>query len=127
MAKKKPSVKKTVGKSSPLAAKKATKKSAKVSTTSPTAQRAASLKSKTPHNMLNEEPLVGKGVPDEAVPAIAKRVEKKTAKVGKSEQVKVPVRTGTAGGRPGGGGTGELSPARDTAAGRGHGQKRTQR
>lgn len=80
-----------------------------------------------PHNMTANEPLVGKRHPDEAVPAIEKNVKKKPAVAGKAKVVDVPLRTGTAGGRPGGGSTGELSPARDTAAGRGHGQRRTTR
>lgn len=120
------------------AAPKATKASQKTNLRAAVKKKAAKKKSnnvrsasianvRRPANMSSNEPLVGQGKRDEPVPAIAKRVKTKTAAVGKRQRVKVPVRTGTAGGRPGGGGTGELSPVRDTAAGRGYGQKRTQR
>ncbi len=98
-------------------AKKAAKKSAKP------VRRVKSL----PLNMTSNQSTVGKGHVDEAVPAVAKRVKKKSVKVGKGKQVIIPVRTGVGGGRPGGGGTGELSPTTDTAAGRGYGKKRKKR
>jgi hypothetical protein len=107
-------------KSAAPAKKKPAKKPARLNRVPPPAD-------KLPANMTSNQQTVGKGHQDEPVPAIAKRVKKKPATVGKSKRVVVPVRTGTAGGRPGGGGTGELSPARDTAAGRGYGQKRKQR
>jgi hypothetical protein len=82
---------------------------------------------KIPANMTSNEALVGKGKPDEPVPAIAKGIRTKSVAAGKSRRVTVPVRTGVGGGRPGGGGTGELSPTSDTAAGRGYGKKRKKR
>lgn len=71
-----------------------------------------------------KKPLVGKGEPGIGVPAAEQGVPTKAACVGKDERVKVPIRTGPGSGRAGGGGTGELSPGRDTAALRGHGEKR---
>lgn len=116
-----------------MATKKAVKKAA---TKSPAVKKTTARKSpkkknigrpSKPLNMQTNEPTVGKGKKDEAVPAMEKRVKTKTVVAGKKKQVKVPVRTGTGGGRTGGGATGELTPARDTAAGRGYGKKRTKR
>lgn len=72
----------------------------------------------------NKKPLVGKGTPGVGVPAVEHGVPTKTARVGKDELTEVPIRTGSGGGRAGGGATGEITPARDTAAQRGYGEKR---
>lgn len=71
-----------------------------------------------------KKPLVGKGEPGVGVPAAEHRVPTKPVSVGKDEQTEVPIRTGPGSGRAGGGATGETTPARDTAAQRGRGEKR---
>ena len=71
-----------------------------------------------------KKPLVGKGEPGIGVPAAEQGVPTKAARVGKDERVEVPIRTGPGSGRAGGGATGETTPGRDTAAQRGHGEKR---
>ncbi len=71
-----------------------------------------------------KKPLVGKGEPGVGVPASEHGVPTKVVKVGQDEATEVPIRTGPGSGRAGGGATGELSPGRDTAAQRGHGEKR---
>ena len=122
-AAKKKAVKKTAKKKVARAPKEIGKKALPALAT-PGVVRREKKEAKIPANMTSNEALVGKGKPDEAVPAIAKRVKTKSVAAGKSKRVTVPVRTGVAGGRPGGGGTGEYSPARDTASGRGYGKKR---
>lgn len=72
----------------------------------------------------NKKPLVGKGEPGVGVPAVEHGVPTKEVSVGQDERTEVPIRTGPASGRAGGGATGELTPARDTAAQRGRGEKR---
>lgn len=71
-----------------------------------------------------KKPLVGKGEPGIGVPAVEHGVPLKAARVGKDERIEIPIRTGPASGRAGGGATGETTPARDTAAQRGRGVKR---
>lgn len=71
-----------------------------------------------------KKPLVGKGELGTGVPAAEQGVPTKAVRVGKDECTEVPIRTGPGSGRAGGGATGETTPARDTAAQRGRGEKR---
>ena len=71
-----------------------------------------------------KKPVVGKGELGTGVPAAEHGVPTKIVIVGQDEAVEVPFRTGPGSGRAGGGATGETTPGRDTAAQRGHGEKR---
>lgn len=71
-----------------------------------------------------KKPLVGKGEPGVGVPAVEHGTPTKTVKAGQDETMEVPIRTGPASGRAGGGAPGETTPGRDTAAQRGRGEKR---
>lgn len=56
-----------------------------------------------------------------------KKVPTKVVNAGKSYKIRVPVRTGAGGGRPGGGATAELTPALESAFIRGTTPKRGKR